>query len=143
MDQLENKRQQLRAILAELTDKKATLESAVDKVKQNIEAVMQLELKEADDLRAIAAEFQNVSLQQTVDQVMALKDSLAVSVQPVMALAAANNEFAATVLQTIEQSGPMIEQIKTLFADLSAQIDAVQGTLEQIGLGQLLPSSSS
>lgn len=134
MEELQSKRVELKALLTENNTKKEAMESMVATVQDAIRNGMEFELKELDELREIAAELNATNLQATVDRLLVLKTSVQESIQPLLALSASNNEFAATVLDSIQNSGSVVQQVQGLFSELEVELDKVKGLLGSVGI---------
>ena len=134
MEELQNKRLELKALLTEINAKKEAMESMVATVQDAIKNGMEFESKELDELRAIAEELTTTNLQATVNRLVELKTSVQESIQPLIAISASNNEFAATVLESIKNSGSVVEEVQGLFGELEAEIEKVKGVLGSVGI---------
>lgn len=134
MEELRAKREELKTLLVSVQTKKAEMEQMVQTVQLAVQQGMDIEWKELEELKSISVELSSSNLQSTVQQLMEWKQTLQCSIEPLVSLATSNNEFAATVLQTLQDSGSAIQQVQSLFVELESELGNVKTVLQTIGV---------
>jgi translation initiation factor 2 beta subunit (eIF-2beta)/eIF-5 len=134
MEELIHKRNELKELMSVIQTKKQEMEQLVVSIQSNIQIGMESELKELEELKTISLELTESNLQSTIDRLLELKQTVQGSIQPLVALAASNNEFAASVLQSLQDSGSAIQQVQGLFGELESEVEQAKQILRMVGV---------